>query len=893
MIETLLIASRRQGLHIIDLDSPWAPPRHLPHHTPWEVADVQWSPFASRDYWVVSTSNQRALVWNLAMSTPNASIEHYLHAHSRAITDINFSAHHPDVLGTCAVDSFVHCWDLRHPARPVMSFSDWFAGATQVKWSRQDPHVIASSHNKFLQIWDDRKGAYPLKTIEAHATKIYGLDWNRTKATSVATCSLDKTIKFWDYASESDIPERVIETPFPVWRARHTPFGSGLLAMPQRGDNNLYLYDRRQESTSEWNGSVAPTKRFEGHGDQVKEFLWRARGTVENKIDNREFQLVSWGADRILRLHKMDDTILDSVGYQKGREIQAKLNFTRKNAAYKTFRDEPTKYNKDGSTGGATSSHGYIEPSNGLNLQSLWTKEPMPSPFVSLGGWSHGDYLNTRHGMRTKAPSRKDINPISWMKGVKIGKKEAGLEQSVTSIASTNFRLDKTWEDFENLGEEISHVGQKFSKVNFYEVDVKSRYVKISMRGLWGLNEPFVYLDCRLDFPIGYPTEAIPSFKVEKTALLDDKTIARLKADVQTIAETYLEFQRSSLEALIRYLQGDQTLEDALAWTKDEQENSVIDFDGDAGSSSDDDDDLGKLNGSQIDDFGLAGPGLSSTSNANAKMPLPKACGAVWARNGTLVCFFPPKVERSMSSVGSLTFDGAGLLSGGKRKKIFGGFGKLCPPSMTRSKASSLGTHESSSSDSDSDYSSSETSSGDSSSSRGASGKGPSSTSRRVFDTEILNFPLSEGFLDDVPNSNDSVSMSRSAAASSKTFISIHNLEALLPAKRRLAERYELTGPNACANNATVALGEGYFDLADTWSLIDMILKKDIPLEEIRLQKKTSSQVVYRVFNALKNKEDDKSMSSDMGMKTKRAMARGHIKWSLHPFGRALLVQEL
>src|SRR3954454_14596609 len=81
-----VVLASKEGLHVIDLDSPYSPPRHLPHHTPWEVADVQWSPFAARDQWVVSTSDQKALVCILAMKTWLNSIAIVLHAHSRAIT---------------------------------------------------------------------------------------------------------------------------------------------------------------------------------------------------------------------------------------------------------------------------------------------------------------------------------------------------------------------------------------------------------------------------------------------------------------------------------------------------------------------------------------------------------------------------------------------------------------------------------------------------------------------------------------------------------------------------------------------------------------------------------------------------------------------------------------
>ncbi|TIA44175.1 WD40 repeat-like protein, partial [Aureobasidium pullulans] len=465
-----VVLASQQGLHIIDLDSPFSPPRHLRHQTPWTPADVQWSPFASRYYWVVSTSNQRALVWNLELASLQAPIEHTLHAHSRAITDINFSPLQPDLLATCAVDAFVHCWDLRVSARPVVSFSDWFAGATQVKWNRRNPHIVASSHDKYLHIWDDRKGALPLKTIEAHQTKIYGIDWSRTDETKIVTCSLDRTIKVWDYEFSEIEPERVINTPFPVWRARHTPFGNGVLAMPQRGDHDLHMYDCRPSNLTNTPALTEPNYRFTGHDEQVKEFLWRGRGNVDEYADSRDFQLVSWGADHELILHRMGDRQLQSIGFHKGMQMDKPVQLTRIGAPYKSFRDRPVHPGTSAENTAQGSGMAHPGTSPGMN------KVPIPI----AGGWADDSQIMTYSGIETRNARPQDNGLISWMKGVKFGKrKPSSPERQATRRLSiiADLHHPDSHNVRENLSDEIIHVGEKFTRVTVEEPDLANRSI--------------------------------------------------------------------------------------------------------------------------------------------------------------------------------------------------------------------------------------------------------------------------------------------------------------------------------------------------------------------------------------------------------------------------------
>lgn len=249
-----VVLASRNGLYIIDLDDPFSPPRWLQHITPWQVADVQWSPHPAKPYWVVSTSNQKALIWNLARTSSDA-IDHVLHGHSRAITDINFNPENPDILATCSVDTYVHAWDMRSPHRPFYTTSAWRSGASQVKWNYKDSNILASAHSNDIYIWDLRMGSTPLHKLVGHDSSVNSIDFNRFKSSEIMSSSNDGTVKFWDISKGSDNCTSTVSTDFPIWRGRYLPFGNGFCIMPQEGGGNaVYLSTlKEQENLNESN----------------------------------------------------------------------------------------------------------------------------------------------------------------------------------------------------------------------------------------------------------------------------------------------------------------------------------------------------------------------------------------------------------------------------------------------------------------------------------------------------------------------------------------------------------------------------------------------------------------------------------------------------------------
>lgn len=563
------------------------------------MADVQWSPHASKPSWVISTSNQKAMVWNLARTANNA-IELVLHGHSRAITDINFHPDNPELLATCSVDTSVLAWDTRSPKRPVYTVSDWRSGASQVKWNFMNPYMLSSSHDHYFYIWDLRNNAKPLMKINAHNRKINGVDFSRTKEHEIISCSNDNTVKFWDLSKDTENPMSTINTEFPVWRARHLPFGDGCSIMPMRGGNNsIYLASHKDQ---EGDTKLKPCYIFKGHTDRVTDFLWRQRHSSSG-IDDREYQLVTWSKDCDLRLWSMSSDIYEKLDFKRGepKELPA--------YNYKTYREEP----------GVASSHNYAMKK---------TKDT----FVT----SRGESINTE-------------DHLTWISGVRIGRSAFAppIDQN------PNMALGNAPD---NLGEEVSVVGHKFPKVKFEKISVSTGTLVLSLNGPWGSDpEDLLFLRLETKYPNTYPKDP-PTFRIEENRDLETEKRQEILQNLNEIAKKFATVEKFSLEACLRFLMGEKVDLSNLEKDDDDFSLPIEDFDDlsslpsslSSSESEAEDDGLIPLAQSGVN----AAPTFDST-------PIPKGCGACWTKTGQLVCFFIPQKETKSQRI--IKFDQKGF----------------------------------------------------------------------------------------------------------------------------------------------------------------------------------------------------------------------------------------
>ncbi len=407
-----------------------------------------------------------------------------------------------------------------------------------------------------------------------------------------------------------------------------------------------------------------------------------------------------------------------------------------------------------------------------------------------------------------------------------------------------------------------------------------NRFVIVSLVGPWGAEDSSTYVKACIDFPKGYPEEATPAVSIEKTASINSEILQKMSSELQQLVDAYLSRQRNSLEAILRYLLGEQSLDESLIWLRERPDHNDLDLIQDAeSSSSDDDDEVGRYTGAQAHGMEMS-DGMIAVSNAQYNVPLPRACGALWAGDGRLICFFPPKDKAPSLLDLSLKNNDRSSRS---HKTIFEGFGRFYNRSpASKNAASRLKTIESDESDSDT---SSTSSSGSSSSSDVFGARRHHYIPSSVWRGDNSETQRAQS-IEDSQISSGGTGAARSSGPKTSS-ISIHDCGNILPAKKKFAQEYIIRGPQCCVHNAEVAGRLGDQDLADAWSFVNLMLEAQVPLNLMQHPHK-GEPIMVVARNALSSMPvEGSAVSLDLAMvrdKTQVA-TKGSIKWGHHPFG--------
>ncbi|KAH7890370.1 hypothetical protein F5I97DRAFT_1798915 [Phlebopus sp. FC_14] len=675
-----IVLAARRGLFIIDLEAPLEVPRFLPQGGTWDVADVQWNPHRARAEYIVSTSSEKLLIWNL-MIVGKTSIEHILHSHYRAITDINWHTSEPDTVCSVGIDSWLWSWDLREPRKPVLGKSRgdstpserYSAGGTQVKWNRQDPNVLASSHLDEVLIWDRRKGSLPTARIRAHSAKIYGIDWAHARLNDIITCSLDKTIKVWNVQEASCCdtsgprPLMTIATRYPVWRARDLPFGRGVLSLPQRGETALEMWAEGDSTT--------PVEIFEGHTDVVKEFVWRKGG-----LEGGEYQLITWSKDRTLRFWPVDSETMEKMGHLSVSVTSQTPSqfFADVGRPHQSFRRPPEGLEDiplfsapigtrtilaevraapfaprkpanpvlQPHHGSAARGKGILlldsnqSPARNQNQHAV----PIPSTTMTMTRGHVGGGKSTR------------MDAFTWLASVRVGQRRDGSSGQSSGVSSrsrpspgmesnvmrgqkrkrseSRVRVVRDGEGTQSLQDEITSVVTRLgtSKIRLEKHELtKKRTCTLGLHGPWGESSS-VFIRVSFRFPKGYPQashpEGTPDIELERSPLISNQNRAFMLRRLRSICER----RRPCLEACLRFL---------LFGDENEQLGVPVDLRSD--SSSEDDEHSPR----KPRDFTV------SLLRNHKNLAEPRTSQGVFGPNGELVCFFraPPRIMQQMTEV--------------------------------------------------------------------------------------------------------------------------------------------------------------------------------------------------------------------------------------------------
>lgn len=103
-------------------------------------------------------------------------------------------------------------FDLSHSKRDLTKKSGFKTRSppTRIKWNRMVPHLLATTHEGSVSIWDIRNTREPSCRITAHMSKITGIDWSHKDKHSLLTCASGSSVIKVPTASTTELTHLVL-----------------------------------------------------------------------------------------------------------------------------------------------------------------------------------------------------------------------------------------------------------------------------------------------------------------------------------------------------------------------------------------------------------------------------------------------------------------------------------------------------------------------------------------------------------------------------------------------------------------------------------------------------------------------------------------------------------
>ncbi|KAL1491057.1 hypothetical protein ABEB36_011710 [Hypothenemus hampei] len=132
-------------------------------------------------------------LWDIATAECIASFR----AHDSEVLSCDWSKFNANLVATSGSDGLIRCWDIRNFRQPTFQIKGSSKAVKEISFSPHFPNILASGSCDFLtKIWDARH-LEPIQVFNGHSNFVYDVDWCWYDVGQLVDCSWDSSIKVY------------------------------------------------------------------------------------------------------------------------------------------------------------------------------------------------------------------------------------------------------------------------------------------------------------------------------------------------------------------------------------------------------------------------------------------------------------------------------------------------------------------------------------------------------------------------------------------------------------------------------------------------------------------------------------------------------------------------